>query len=207
MTRGASRKVGLDISVDDDGASIDEEMLTEDMRRLQDNKTQLFLWSQDGGSYDALLRVLAKSECALCLRKCKLGRWLEDNVVARLEEVLVESTELVHLDVSHNKFGPTGARVLAGVPGKYVALVHVDLSWNKLGPEGAGSLAGVLGECPALAHLNLMDNDIGDAGMEKLAGVLPECSALAHLDLARNEIGEDGVGKLADVLGARDWLT
>ena len=74
--------------------------------------------------------------------------------------------------------------------------MHLDLSGNQIGATGAASFAGVLAQCRALAHLNLCGNQIGAAGAESFAGVLAQCRALAHLNLCGNEIGAVGGGRL-----------
>jgi hypothetical protein len=105
-------------------------------------------------------------------------------IVMRQLAVATARCRISTLELPRCEMKGQDAESLAEVLGQSRELVHLDLSGNQIGDAGTERLAGV-GQCAALTHLDLYDNFIGAVGAERLAGVLGQCTALAHLDLSR----------------------
>jgi uncharacterized protein (TIGR02996 family) len=144
---------------------------------------------------------------------------LPNNDLSAASVRALASTPLQGLDLSHNRLGDAGARILAETQGslqrlklKYAnlraegaralgqlrGLLSLDLTRNRLSHHGARALA----DSPlasSLTSLKLECTHLGDLGARAIAH--SPWSALTHLELSHNAIGDEGARALAAAPG------
>jgi len=101
------------------------------------------------------------------------------------------------LDLSHNRLGTAGCKVLSDVLVKCHSLVGLDLSDNAMHDEGFAHVCVALPHLAMLCRLAATSNSIADAGASSLALVLPHAASLVEVDLCSNLVSEEGQWTLA----------
>ena len=110
------------------------------------------------------------------------GNSIGEGIIALTEQL--ESSDLVHLNVSHNNLHMLGAKAIATMlekeDGKLVTLVM-----NKVGltDEGVSALASALKVNATLQQLSLRENSFGDASVPALAEALKLNTGLGSVSL------------------------
>ena len=113
---------------------------------------------------------------------------LQDLLLARTPEELIELGWLQQLNLRGNRIGAEGARALS----RLVNLTSLNLQGNGIGAEGAPALSDLMN----LTSLNLRDNGIGAKGARALSGLVN----LTSLDLRSNRIGAEGAPALSELV-------
>lgn len=106
---------------------------------------------------------------------------------------------LRHLELQFNAIADEGAAVLASAGLTY--LRRLDLSKNRIGPTGTRLLA-ASPELAGLTHLDLESNPIGDRGAAALVAS-PHLGQLVRLTLGSSNVGVAGREALRERFGAR----
>jgi hypothetical protein len=131
-----------------------------------------------------------------------------DADVVELCEVLPRFAALRTLDLSKNKIGPEGAKVIAEALKLGTAVVtELGLNANNIGPEGAIAIAQALKVNAVLTSLHLYGNSIGPEGAIAIAEALKVNAVLTVLWLADNNICVDGAKAIAEALKVNAVLT
>lgn len=119
----------------------------------------------------------------------------------RLMRVLMSSTALTSLNLSHTGFGLSQTvGVLASGLATNTTLTQLNMTSNWLGHCGLEAFCGALCANTTLTELNLTDNMLGQADGQLLPGVLRRNSTLTSLDIGFNELGHGGSVALAAAL-------
>jgi hypothetical protein len=95
---------------------------------------------------------------------------------------LKHNVGLTLLDLSHNKLGPDGARLIAGALAQNTSLRYLDVSENNIRSEGAQALAKMLETNSGLLGLNIVQNSIYD-GFVAMGAALARNSSLQILQI------------------------
>nr|AAP92144.1 leucine-rich repeat protein N5C [synthetic construct] len=139
--------------------------------------------------------------------------WLENNDLTEaglkdLASVLRSNPSLRELNLSHNKLGDAGVRLLLqGLLDPGTRLEKLDLNDTDLTEAGVKDLASVLRSNPSLRELSLSTNKLGDAGVRLLLqGLLDPGTRLEKLYLEDNDLTEAGLKDLASVLRSNPSL-
>nr|AAP92143.1 leucine-rich repeat protein N4C [synthetic construct] len=125
-----------------------------------------------------------------------------------LASVLRSNPSLRELDLSNNKLGDAGVRLLLqGLLDPGTRLENLDLNESDLTEAGLKDLASVLRSNPSLRELTLSNNKLGDAGVRLLLqGLLDPGTRLEKLDLDQTDLTEAGMKDLASVLRSNPSL-
>ncbi|XP_072891976.1 uncharacterized protein [Hemitrygon akajei] len=173
--------------------------------------------------------ALRKTECKI--QKLELAMVdLTDSGAEDLVSALSTNPSLMELDLSRNKLGDSGVKVLsAALRNTECKIQKLWLAMVGLTDSGAEDLASALSTKPSLTKLDLSYNKLGDSGVKQLSAALrnPECkirklklamvdltdsgaedlvsvlstnTSLTELDLSRNKLGDSGVKKLSAAL-------
>ncbi|XP_057710176.1 NACHT, LRR and PYD domains-containing protein 12-like [Corythoichthys intestinalis] len=127
---------------------------------------------------EILSKGLASPNCileSLDLKSCKLGK----GSCHPLASVLSSSSNLRHLDLSHNDLSDKWVEILSkGLANPNCKLESLDLKSCKLGTGSCHPLASVLSSPSNLKHLDLSENNLSDEGVEILSKGLasPHCT-------------------------------
>lgn len=116
---------------------------------------------------------------------------------------------LVHLDLSHNQIGDSGAIALGVTLKSHPSLRRVDVRSNSIGGSGANKLGQGLAQNSCLTSLDLSDNPLSDKGLASLAKALTNSrvSGLLELRLENTGVGPAGADALAKLLNTSTKLT
>ncbi|XP_048825902.1 NACHT, LRR and PYD domains-containing protein 5-like isoform X8 [Brienomyrus brachyistius] len=142
-----------------------------------------------------------------CLHHCNMTKFLMEPVIQVLQS---PNSLLIHLDLSYNKLGETGVKLLCDSLKASTTLQVLGLGdCNLTGSccEGLASL--LIHPLLTLKELQLRGNDLGDSGVELLCGALKETSCqLQRLGLSGCRVTEKGCASLASALQSnRLYLT
>ncbi|XP_062340625.1 NLR family CARD domain-containing protein 3-like isoform X4 [Osmerus eperlanus] len=143
-----------------------------------------------------LLPVVKDSKTAL-LNDCNLSERCCEALASALP-----SSELTELDLSYNKLGDSGMKLLsAGLGNPLCKLETLRLSGCHITEEGCASLSSALKSTSFLRQLELSNNDLKDAGMKLLsAGLRNPLCKLEILRLSGCLVTEEGCASLASAL-------
>ncbi|XP_072356599.1 NACHT, LRR and PYD domains-containing protein 3-like [Scyliorhinus torazame] len=155
--------------------------------------------------------------------KIKPDRWvtrlhdnsLTDSCAKELASALSTNRSLTDLDLSDNKLGDSGVKLLSvAVRSPECKVQKLRLNDNTLTYSCAEYLASVLNTNQSLTDLNLSDNNLGDSGVklllydntltdscvEDLVSVFSTNQSLTDLNLGNNKLGDSGVKLLFTAL-------
>jgi Ran GTPase-activating protein (RanGAP) involved in mRNA processing and transport len=104
------------------------------------------------------------------------------------------------LDLSVNRIGDDGAKVIAEALKVNTVLTTLGLSHSIIGIEGAVAIAEALKVNSVLTSVNLQVNSIGDDGAKAIAEALKVNAVVATLSLTYNQIGDEGANAIAEAL-------
>ena len=123
------------------------------------------------------------------------------------------------LNLSFNKLGPEGAKVLAPAIAVCASITRIDVRYNAIAGDGAWQLsAAVLGnekievfnEVPikemradSFTELDLSDKRIGVEGGMVVVGLLPAMASLTKILVSGNRLGEEGRAVLRKAVEGR----
>ncbi|XP_072894658.1 uncharacterized protein [Hemitrygon akajei] len=194
--------------------------------------TELYLsdWELRDSRVKLASAALRNPECKI--QKLRLGMvGLTDSGAEDLASALSTKPSLTELDLSYNKLGDLGVKLLSA------ALVNSECKIQKLRmrdvgltDSGAEDLASALSTKPSLTELDLSCNKLGDSGVKLVSAALrnPECKiqklrlynvgltdsgaedlisalstkpSLTGLDLSDNKLGDSGVKLVSAALG------
>ncbi|KAM4709331.1 NACHT, LRR and PYD domains-containing protein 3-like [Discoglossus pictus] len=172
---------------------------------------------------------LRHPDCAL--KKLRLRRCdLTSSCCEDLQDVITTNRSLITLDLSYNKLGDSGVKLLCdglrhpdcalqelGLVGCDLtssccldlqdvittnrSLITLDLSYNKLGDSGVKRLCdGLRHPDCALKELRMYECDLTSSCCEDLQDVITTNRSLITLDLRYNKLGDSGVKRLCDGL-------
>ncbi|XP_046737178.1 uncharacterized protein LOC124405954 [Diprion similis] len=112
--------------------------------------------------------------------------WLTREACVHLNNLLLESEILSHMNLSGCRIGCEGIKcMLSGLTENW-SLVELDLSNCQLKDDGFNSLAPVVENNQLLETLNLSDNQLGTECAKALEAMLAHNNHLLHLDLSWN---------------------
>ena len=97
------------------------------------------------------------------------------------------------LNLSKNKFGKKGARVIANYLKKYQKVEALDLSFNAIGCSGAQALSEGLANDQSMKYMNLYGNIMDVEGSKHLSKLFSVHSKLEFLDLGYNRLRDKGL--------------
>lgn len=123
-----------------------------------------------------------------------------NNVFSLLKDILKENTNLLKLDLSHNKIDEEGAKLICEILEENKCLQTLILNNNLLGNDGANELSKVLKTNTTLKIFGISNNQIGSDGTPELIEMLKFNNGLTSLDIQNNSIScdklvEEGLAK------------
>ncbi|XP_072890975.1 NACHT, LRR and PYD domains-containing protein 12-like isoform X2 [Hemitrygon akajei] len=172
--------------------------------------TELYLSNNDLG--DSGVKLVS---AALRNPECKIQKlWLNsvgltDSGAEDLASVLSTNPSLTELDLSYNKLGDSGVKLVS------VALRNPECKIQKLElynvgltDSGAEDLVSALSTNPSLTELYLSNNDLGDSGVKLVSAALrnPECK-IQKLWLRDVGLTDSGAEDLVSALSTKPSLT
>lgn len=113
---------------------------------------------------------------------------------------------LKRLDLSHNRLGDNGAKVIAHALGDNEIITYLNLSWNQIRHNGIECLAHALAENNCLKVFDVSANGVSNPGAECIAKALSSNRTLEELNLSFNRIGLEGLVVLFKNLVLNDSL-
>jgi hypothetical protein len=126
---------------------------------------------------------------------------IDDDKIRLICSALLNNPELTYLDVSHNKFGDSGARGLAKLLSQpHSKLNTLKLCNNQISNDGAKVLGKALQQNKTLAHLDLRLNHLQDQGGYSLLVLLLLNKTLVSLDISGNGLETKTVTALCALL-------
>mmetsp|Transcript_56437 Transcript_56437/g.115486 ORF Transcript_56437/g.115486 Transcript_56437/m.115486 type:complete len:405 (-) Transcript_56437:7-1221(-) len=137
-----------------------------------------------------------KNLSQLSLTYCRMGR-NGTSVHVSLEQVLIQCTNLVRLDLKGNQLRDRAIPVVDALRG-CPRLTSLDLSWNMMEDAGVTALADSLTNCSSLTHLGLGGNDFQNG--TTVGAILATSPSMTHLDLGRNRLNDHEIRKVAEGL-------
>mmetsp|Transcript_16202 Transcript_16202/g.26992 ORF Transcript_16202/g.26992 Transcript_16202/m.26992 type:complete len:376 (+) Transcript_16202:75-1202(+) len=111
---------------------------------------------------------------------------------------IAESSLLTRLDLSVNRLGAEGSRIIADCISKSSSLIELNLYLNFLGPAGALAISDGVASSKSIRELDLSANKMGPWGAKAIADGIAR-SGLVCLDLSDNNLTNNG----KDVTGIR----
>ncbi|XP_072894890.1 NACHT, LRR and PYD domains-containing protein 3-like [Hemitrygon akajei] len=130
-----------------------------------------------------VLSALVNSECKIQ----KLGLWkvgLTDSGAEDLASALSTNRSLTELDLSYNKLGDSGVKLVSAALGNSECKIQKLWLWKVgLTDSGAEDLVSALSTKPSLTELDLSDNELGDSGVKLVL------SALVNLECKIQKLG------------------
>ncbi|XP_059816946.1 NACHT, LRR and PYD domains-containing protein 3-like isoform X2 [Hypanus sabinus] len=147
--------------------------------------------------------------------ECKIQRlWLgnvglTDSGVEDLASVLNTKPSLTDLDLSFNKLGDSGVKLVsAALRNPECKIQTLWLYKVGLTDSGAEDLVSALSTKPSLTGLNLSENKLGDSGVKLVSAALrnPECK-IQRLELNRVGLTDSGAEDLVSALSTKPSLT
>ncbi|XP_072892333.1 NACHT, LRR and PYD domains-containing protein 3-like isoform X2 [Hemitrygon akajei] len=152
--------------------------------------------------------ALRNPECKILkLSLIKVG--LTDSGAEDLASDLSTNPSLTELDLSHNKLGDSGVKLVsAALRNPEYKIQKLGLSDVGLTDSGAEDLASALSTIPSLTELDLSVNKLGDSGVKLVSAALrnPECK-IQKLGLRGVGLTDSGAKDLASALSTIPSLT
>uniref|UniRef100_A0A7S1WBE6 Uncharacterized protein n=1 Tax=Neobodo designis TaxID=312471 RepID=A0A7S1WBE6_NEODS len=125
---------------------------------------------------------------------------IDDDLCRAIVGGLVKNATLLHLDLSHNRIGDSGAAAIGLVLLQpELELRTLDLSDNEIRETGAASLGDGVAVTRTLQSLSLRLNRLCDPGGETLLGGVRENGTLTELDLSNNELGRESANAISGI--------
>ncbi|XP_072891391.1 ribonuclease inhibitor-like [Hemitrygon akajei] len=142
------------------------------------------------------------------------GVCLTDSGAEDLASALSTNPTLTELDLSYNKLGDSGVKLLGICNISNLSVSFTSLSLISrlkcvgLTDSGAADLASALSTKPSLTELNLSYNELGDSGVKLVSGALrnPECK-MQKLWLESVGLTDSGAEDLVSALSTNKSLT
>ncbi|XP_027997135.2 leucine-rich repeat-containing protein 74A [Eptesicus fuscus] len=134
------------------------------------------------------------------------GNKFKDQSAELLCQALSANYRIKEIDLSHNEFSDKGGEILGNMLALNVGLLTLDLSWNHLCSRAAVSLSNGLRSNVTLKTLDLSMNGCGNEGAAALAEVLKTNSSLAYLNVSNNDISNEGIFKISKGLEFNESL-
>ncbi|XP_067916072.1 NACHT, LRR and PYD domains-containing protein 12-like isoform X4 [Heterodontus francisci] len=166
-------------------------------------------YNELGGSGVKLLsEALRNPDCKIQ----KLGlveNNLSDSCIEDLASALSSNRSLTDLDLSYNKLGDSGVKLLSeGLRNPDCKIQKLQLENNKLTDSCIKDLASALSTNQSLTDLDLNDNELGDSGVKLLSEALrnPDCK-IQELDLRDVGLTDSCAEDLASALSTNQSLT
>ncbi|XP_072893718.1 NACHT, LRR and PYD domains-containing protein 3-like [Hemitrygon akajei] len=147
--------------------------------------------------------------------ECKIQKlWLDnvrltDSGAEDLDSALSTNTSLTELDLSDNKLGDSGVKLVsAALRNPECKIQKLLLGDVGLTDSGAKDLASALSTNPSLTGLNLNENKLGDSGVKLVSEALrnPECK-IQKLELVYVGLTDSGAEDLVSALSTNPSLT
>ncbi|XP_072894240.1 NACHT, LRR and PYD domains-containing protein 3-like isoform X2 [Hemitrygon akajei] len=152
--------------------------------------------------------ALRNPECKI--QKLGLGNVrLTDSGAEDLDSALSTNTSLTELDLSDNKLGDSGVKLVsAALRNPECKIQKLLLGDVGLTDSGAKDLAFALSTNPSLTGLNLNENKLGDSGVKLVSEALrnPECK-IQKLELVYVGLTDSGAEDLVSALSTNPSLT
>ncbi len=145
-----------------------------------------------------LSKCLSISQCLL--RLSLPGNNITDETLSCLYPGLLHCFQLVDLDLSNNRIGETGSKLLSSLLRPEYCLMTVDLSRNHIGSVGCSHLAYSLQDALCLEKLDLSVNHISDKGAMDLFSCLSTNMTVVYIGLSCNRLTERCVSFLSSLL-------
>jgi len=149
---------------------VDSKELTEHVRRLQD--------------------AARHSRTLVSFRNCEIT----DDEINQFYQYL--DPHLEKLDLSYNRFGTRGCRILGTALESYSYLHNLNLSFTSIGDEGVSSLAPII-KSPKFKTLVLRGVELTARGCENLAHAMVSSLSLELLNISFNKVGDVGANAVA----------
>jgi len=166
---------------------------------------------QTGDSFFPIFHALSARIQMMQLRDLNLeyNRLGVTRVMAALDPILPQMTELTSLRLAQNNLEEAGVLALTPLLSKMTKLTRLNLAGNELGTARAmAALAQLLSQMTQLTDLDLGHNDLGHAGaMAALVPALAQMTKLTHLGLADSNLRDAEAIALALVLPQMTKLT
>jgi Ran GTPase-activating protein (RanGAP) involved in mRNA processing and transport len=104
------------------------------------------------------------------------------------------------LNLSRNKLGKEGAKIIGKLMNQNGKIEALDLSFNKIGNAGAEALSKSLMDDSTLKYLNLYGNIIDVVGTSHLAEFVGKSKTLQLLDIGYNRIRDKGLNAITTAM-------
>ncbi|XP_046373042.2 leucine-rich repeat-containing protein 74A-like [Haliotis rufescens] len=114
-----------------------------------------------------------------------------------LAQMLHNNTTITDMNLSENRVGTAGTRILRLVLKGQSRLHSLNLAGNAIGDKGVRLIVSGLERNVFLKELNLSHNDVGERGISYLCPFIANNVSLDVLDLSWNHIRSQGAVKLA----------
>ncbi|XP_072893343.1 NACHT, LRR and PYD domains-containing protein 3-like [Hemitrygon akajei] len=179
---------------------------------LSTNRSLTELDLSDNKLRDSRMKLVS---AALRNPECKIqklvmsGVCLTDSGAEDLASSLSTNPTLTELDLSYNKLGDSGVKLLvAALRNPECKIQKLELKCVGLTDSGAADLASALSTKPSLTELNLSYNELGDSGVKLVSGALrnPECK-IQKLWLESVGLTDSGAEDLVSALSTNKSLT
>jgi Ran GTPase-activating protein (RanGAP) involved in mRNA processing and transport len=117
-----------------------------------------------GEAYKQLIQVPENVSNLTCLKlgSSRLGD--DPDSLRDLLESIKYASKVKELDLSDNRLGEHGAKMVADYIKGDTCLETLDISFNKINKRGAKHIASIIGYHKALLSLDISSNDIQDGG-------------------------------------------
>jgi len=132
---------------------------------------------------------------------------LTDETIHIIANGMLMNETITYLDLSHNKFGDSGAKRLSKVIKRHGVLSYLDLGDNRIHTDGAQYIARALKNNEVISTLSLKLNPIGDRGGRDVLNALTTNPNITALNLSSCSLGPETGAALLALLDANTPLS
>jgi len=180
-------------------------LMITDYPEEKENLVNSFFWEIKNESVEDIAWILRYTKAVTKLDLSKNKIGVEGAKL--IGEALKTNTTLTELDLSNSNIEVEGAKVIGEALGINTTLTQLCLGWNNIGVEGSKVIGEALKTNTKLTELDLSHNNVGIEGARVIGEVLKTNTTLTELDLSHNNIEYEGARVIGEALKTNTTLT